>query len=287
MEEMKALVAIQAREIDGTSVNTVDARDLHEKLGVGKVFRAWIKDRIEQCDLVQGVDYITLSNSGHRLVSEGGANKIDYYFTLDSAKHLCMMERNNQGKMVRQYFIDFEKKARDILPKKTFEEMTLEVLTGLKDKVDKQRRLIEGQKKELDFQVQYIGLQDQEIDTKQKEIEVLKPKAEIWDAVTYTNGSMSMGKAAKLLSSEGFKIGRNRLISKLRDDWHWLMGTNEAKQHFVEKGYFRMSVYTHTNGVAYPITMVCMKGLEAIRDRLIRERNRSTVLANVASRKAK
>jgi hypothetical protein len=46
----------------------VDARDLHGRLGVGRDFSNWIKDRIEKYELVEGKDYETCSpNLGSRI----------------------------------------------------------------------------------------------------------------------------------------------------------------------------------------------------------------------------
>lgn len=41
-----------------------DARDLHAFLSVGKIFAAWIKDRIADYGLIENQDYVLLSNTG-------------------------------------------------------------------------------------------------------------------------------------------------------------------------------------------------------------------------------
>jgi hypothetical protein len=49
----------------------VNARDLHGRLGVGRDFSTWIKDRIEKYELVEGKDYETCSpNLVSRFVEE-------------------------------------------------------------------------------------------------------------------------------------------------------------------------------------------------------------------------
>jgi anti-repressor protein len=40
-----------------TVMGIADARNLHEGLGVGRVFRAWIEGRIEQYEFREGVDF--------------------------------------------------------------------------------------------------------------------------------------------------------------------------------------------------------------------------------------
>jgi anti-repressor protein len=55
--EIAALVPVSEGEIGGTSVRTVNARDLHAWLGVKSEFRNWIKNRITQFSFEQGVDF--------------------------------------------------------------------------------------------------------------------------------------------------------------------------------------------------------------------------------------
>ncbi|EFK6610554.1 TPA: phage antirepressor Ant [Escherichia coli] len=84
-----------------------NARDLHAFLGVGKVFAAWITSRIADYKFVENQDYIvTLSKTGKR------KNVLckDYHLTLDTAKELAMVERNEKGRQIRRYFIECERK---------------------------------------------------------------------------------------------------------------------------------------------------------------------------------
>ena len=55
---MQELIALNMVEFDGTEQQTVNARDLHAFLEVGKDFSTWIKDRISQFDFVEGVDFV-------------------------------------------------------------------------------------------------------------------------------------------------------------------------------------------------------------------------------------
>lgn len=83
-----------------------NARDLHAFLGVGKVFAAWMVNRIEEYGLVENQDYIiTFSKTGKRQ----NVRCKDYHLTLDTAKELAMVERNEKGREVRRYFIECEK----------------------------------------------------------------------------------------------------------------------------------------------------------------------------------
>lgn len=111
---MNELIAINKGIIGQGQVDTVNARDLHAFLESGKDFSNWIKDRIEQYDFVENQDFVCspiLASNGR-----GGHNRKDYHLTLDMAKELAMVERNDKGKQARQYFIECERKLKNNTP---------------------------------------------------------------------------------------------------------------------------------------------------------------------------
>lgn len=87
--------------IDGQQVNAVSARDLHGFLEVKTDFKNWISRRIEEYGFIDGRDFGSfLTESG------GGRPSKEYMISLDMAKELAMVERNEKGKQARQYFIE-------------------------------------------------------------------------------------------------------------------------------------------------------------------------------------
>ena len=93
----------------GEQEQWVDARTLHLFLESKQEFANWIKNRIDDFSFIEGRDFvISLSKS------TGGRNATDYTITLDMAKELAMLERNEKGKAARQYFIAAEKELRRI-----------------------------------------------------------------------------------------------------------------------------------------------------------------------------
>lgn len=86
----------------------ISARELHFFLESKQDFTTWIKSRIEKYDFVEGVEF-TL----HKFV-ERGTWKHEYAISLDMAKELAMVEGNEKGKIARRYFIECEKKMKDI-----------------------------------------------------------------------------------------------------------------------------------------------------------------------------
>ena len=105
---MNQLIPLQPQTIDGNAVETVNAHELHSFLEVGRDFSTWIKDRISKYEFVENTDYITLPKTGE-LENKGLQGKIEYYITLDMAKELSMVERNEKGRQARKYFIECEK----------------------------------------------------------------------------------------------------------------------------------------------------------------------------------
>ncbi|WP_352404478.1 antA/AntB antirepressor family protein [Sporanaerobacter acetigenes] len=90
----------------------VDGRELHEFLGVGKDFTTWIKDRIEKYNFINGFDYVvTFTKTGERQ----NVTRHDYILKMDMAKEISMVENNAKGRLVRKYFIEVEKRYRQMV----------------------------------------------------------------------------------------------------------------------------------------------------------------------------
>jgi anti-repressor protein len=102
------LIPVVSRPVGSETIQTVNARQLHQFLCVGKDFSNWIKDRIESFGFVENQDFVIFANSG-----EKGRPSKEYALTLDMAKELSMVERNAKGKQARQYFIECERQAKE------------------------------------------------------------------------------------------------------------------------------------------------------------------------------
>lgn len=110
------LIPIVPTTLNGQPSQMVDARLLHEFLGVRRDFTTWIKGRIEEFDFEMGLDFVSFDspNPGNQ-VSHGGDRKSKAYFlTLDMAKELAMVERTPKGRQARRYFLDCERQLRQL-----------------------------------------------------------------------------------------------------------------------------------------------------------------------------
>jgi phage anti-repressor protein len=107
LPEAPGLVPVFVGELKGRLQLLVNARDLHAFLIVGRDFSNWIKERLEEFGFVEGEDY----SPNLAKISEGpGRPRTEYHLSLDTAKELAMVERNEQGRKVRRYFIECERR---------------------------------------------------------------------------------------------------------------------------------------------------------------------------------
>lgn len=88
----------------------VSARELHDFLEVGADYRHWFP-RMCEYGFTAGVDFNPVKID--RVQKEGDREVKreveDAVMTLDMAKEICMLQRNEKGKIARQYFIQLEK----------------------------------------------------------------------------------------------------------------------------------------------------------------------------------
>jgi anti-repressor protein len=109
------LIPVFNGSISNQAALLCNARNLHAFLGVGKRFASWITERIAEYGFVENQDYMIASQI-REAKGRGGHNRKEYHLTLDTAKELAMVERNEKGRQIRRYFIECEKKLRNIQP---------------------------------------------------------------------------------------------------------------------------------------------------------------------------
>ena len=88
-----------------SSVNAVNARELHAKLEVRTRFNDWIRRAIDRYGFEENIDYSKLSNANPSI-------GVEVIVTLDMAKELCMLDDSDKGKQFRRYFIECEKQVK-------------------------------------------------------------------------------------------------------------------------------------------------------------------------------
>ena len=98
-------------------IETVNARELHAFLEVKTRFNDWIANRISEFGFTENKDFVSLTEN---LVSGGKQNV--FHISIDMAKELSMLERNDKGKQARLYFIECERMAKSKQVPQSFAE---------------------------------------------------------------------------------------------------------------------------------------------------------------------
>ena len=100
-----------------TKERLINARELFYALRGNETktkFADWIKERLIKYKFVENIDYIcfrkfTIANQ------YGNKTTKEYYLTIDTSKEICMIENNETGRNIRRYFIEVEKRYRNII----------------------------------------------------------------------------------------------------------------------------------------------------------------------------
>ncbi|MBT0729642.1 antA/AntB antirepressor family protein [Rosenbergiella nectarea] len=113
------LIPVISGQVGGRDSNIVSAKALHKTLGVGRDFTNWIKGRIAQYGFTLGDDYTlveSLSTPTPMSAKSRQQLEHDYLITTNMAKELAMVERTEQGRAVRKYFIQCEEELSRTAP---------------------------------------------------------------------------------------------------------------------------------------------------------------------------
>ena len=244
---MNELIQVAERQIGDGAVQTVNARDLHAFLEVGKDFSTWIKGRIEQYGFVEHHDFVTFDAAPQNGGAGNRGHRVEYAISLDMAKELAMVERNDKGKQARLYFIECERRAK---------ANVIDITTALAEPAKLRTVLLAYTEKVMALEAK---VQEQ------------APKAQFHDAVSDAINCQSVQEIAKVLGT-----GPNRLFKFLRDEG-LLMRNNLPYQQHLDAGYFRVVEKQYNDGRGeshtYTRTLVTGKGLAYIQKRLQNQNN--------------
>jgi len=248
MMDTKELIPIENKN----GKQAVNARLLHDFLGSNRDFSNWIKDRIVKCDLVENEDFEVFTKFGEN--PNGGRPSKEYALSIDAAKEISMMEGNEKGKIARRYFIECEKKLKQMtcqLPKDY-----PSALRALADTFEKKMKLEEENKRQ------------------QLKIEEDKPKVTLAESyLERKDCDVTINMLAKMISQkEGApKLGANQLLKVLRYFGYLILqGTrrNTPTQKYMDMGLFRIiqQDFETPNGYLgqHTIVYVTPKGAEHI-----------------------
>ena len=193
----------------------VSGRELHERLGVKTKYKDWFP-RMCEYGFTENIDYIAMAQK--RATAQGNETTyIDHVLKLDMAKEIAMLQRNEKGKQIRQYFIEVEKEYNS--PEKIMARA---------------------------LQIANNTINDLQLETKIKEqqIKELKPKADYTDKILASKSLVTISQIAKDYGMAGKSL--NSLLHEFKIQYkqsgQWLL---YAK--YQNKGY------THSETVDIPL----------------------------------
>lgn len=214
------------RVVNDGNLNMVSARDLTEFLGINERFSKWFSRMLQY-----GFEKITDYTPYQKVHPQNKGMIKDYYLTLDMAKELSMLARNDKGKQARKYFIEVEKRAREI-SKPQLPQSFSEAL-----------QLAANQAKQLELQA---------------------PKVQFFDTVTKSDSWLTFKEVSNMLAIP--ELGRNNLMKRLREIGY-LTQYNKPYQKHIDQKLFKVIESKTSTGRVNTSTVVSQKGL----DRIIKE----------------
>lgn len=159
-----------------TGEKVVIGRELHEKLGINKDYSNWFK---QMCGygFEERKDFDVLLAQKGEQTGSGGHNKKDHILRFDMAKHICMIQRTETGKAIRQKLIDLEKAINH---KDSY---------MIEDPIERAKVWIREQEARKQLEMKN-AIQSQQI-------QELQPKASYYDVVLNCKDLLSISKIAK------------------------------------------------------------------------------------------
>lgn len=124
----------------------VSGRELHEFLEIGTKYKDWFPRMVEY-GFEEEVDFIKVAQKrATNNLKNPVTTVIDHAISIDMAKEISMIQRTEKGKTARQYFINCEKKLKEVKKLSPMELMELqfkalkeheEKIAQVENKVDK------------------------------------------------------------------------------------------------------------------------------------------------------
>lgn len=211
--EKQTLINLHERD-DGTIA--VSGRELHEFLEIGTQYKDWFPRMIEY-GFIEKEDFNPLKIERVQLEGNRQVTRVvtDHVLTIDMAKEISMIQRNEKGKQARRYFIEIEKawNSPEMIMKRA------------------------------------LQIADRKVQDLQTQISIDRPKVIFADAVSASHTSILVGDLAKLLRQNGVDIGQNRLFEWLRDRGYLISRKGESwnspTQYSMDRGWFEVKERTH------------------------------------------
>ncbi len=201
----------------------VSARELYEKLGFDLCnWARWTKQNISDNKFaIKDQDY-----EGFFTMKNGNQTQ-DYQLSLDFAKRLAMLSRTEKGELVRNYFLEVERRFQSLNAPKTKQEV---------------------------IQAGYVALLEM--------VEEMRPKAEYFDALVDRKLNINFRDTAKEL-----KVKETEFIKFLEDKHYIYRDQGGKIKPYAQHvpGLFEMKEYQTPSGHSGTQTLITPRGRETFR----------------------
>lgn len=221
----------------------VSGRELHEKLGVQTHYKDWIKRMLEY-EFTENVDFTMVAQKRASNEIKGYTEYNNHILTLDTAKEICMLQRNEKGKEFRKYFIEVEKEFNSP------EKIMARALKIADDTIKIQKTTIEKLEKKIDED---------------------RARVLFTETIEKSSDSILVREMSKILANENINIGQNKLYSMLREWGYILQHSTEPTQRAVEQGLFKINqrlVKSIKGDILTRTTMITGKGQLFLLDKI-------------------
>ena len=164
----------------------VSGRELHEFLEIRTKYKDWFRRMVEY-GFEEEIDFIRVAQKrATNNLKNPVTTVIDHAISIDMAKEISMIQRTEKGKIARQYFINCEKKLKEVKKLSPMELMELQFI-ALKEQKEK---IIQVENKvdklEEDMPLFQIDCKEIQALVRKKGIEVLGG----YRSIAYNNNSL-------------------------------------------------------------------------------------------------
>lgn len=212
---------------------TVLARDLHEFLEVKEKYSQWFK-RMCEYGFDENIDFMSFSENSEK--PQGGRPTIDHQLTIEMAKEICMLQRNDKGKEARLYFINLEKQWNS-------PEMVM----------SRALKMAENQIKQLSVVNSQLTVENA----------IMKPKSDYFDELVDRNLLTNFRETAKQLS-----VGEKKFVAFLLEHKYIYRDKRGKLMPYADKnkGLFEIKeTYNEKTNWSGTQTLITPKGRETFR----------------------
>lgn len=169
----------------------VSGRELWQRLGIKTKYKDWFP-RMKEYGFIENTDFqLVAQKRATNNPKNPWTTETDHNLTISMAKEICMLQRTEQGRLIRRHLIAVEEawNSPDAVINRALKISNARVQTLMQD-----------------------------VTRLQSKIALDAPKVALAEAVSETDSDIHIGQLAKLLKQNGFDTGRTRLFERLRKD---------------------------------------------------------------------